>query len=52
MDLCNREIISYGISKSLSAENIMKALNKAIDITSDCVNIGERFILIKDGLTR
>ena len=36
MDLCNREIISYGISKSLSAENIMKALNKAIDITSDC----------------
>lgn len=36
MDLCNREIISYGISQSPSAENIMKALNEAIDITSDC----------------
>jgi len=36
MDLCNREIISYGISQSPSVENIMKALNEAIDITSDC----------------
>lgn len=36
MDLCNREIISYGISQKPSAENIMKALNEAIDITSDC----------------
>ncbi|WP_234407855.1 IS3 family transposase [Anaerosinus massiliensis] len=36
MDLCNREIISHGISQSPSAENIMKALNEAIDITSDC----------------
>ena len=36
MDLCNREIISYGISRRPSAENIMKALNEAIEITSDC----------------
>ena len=36
IDICNREIISYGISKIPSAENIMKALNEAIDITSDC----------------
>lgn len=36
MDLCNREIISYGISQCPSAENIMKALNAAIEITSDC----------------
>ena len=36
MDLCNREIISYGISERPSAESIMKALNEAIEITSDC----------------
>ena len=36
MDLCNREIISYGISQNPSATNIMKALNEAIDISSDC----------------
>jgi putative transposase len=36
MDLCNREIISYGISGRPSAESIMKALNEAIEITSDC----------------
>lgn len=36
MDLCNREIISYSISMRPSAENIMKALNEAIDITRDC----------------
>lgn len=36
MDLCNREIISYGISQRPSAESIMKALNEAIEITSDC----------------
>ena len=36
MDLCNREIVSYGISKRPSAESIMKALNEAIEITSDC----------------
>lgn len=36
MDLCNREIISCGISGRPSAESIMKALNEAIEITSDC----------------
>lgn len=36
MDLCNREIISYGISPTPSAKNIMDALNAAIEITSDC----------------
>ena len=36
MDMFNSEIISYGISESPSAENIMKALNEAIEITKDC----------------
>ncbi len=36
MDLCNREILSYGISQTPSAKNIMDALNNAIEITSDC----------------
>ena len=36
MDMCNREIISDGISGRPSAENIMIALNRAIEITSDC----------------
>ncbi len=36
MDMYNGEIISYGISKSPSAMNVMNALNKAIKITSDC----------------
>ncbi|GAA4293498.1 hypothetical protein GCM10023142_29630 [Anaerocolumna aminovalerica] len=36
MDLCNREILSYGISPTPSASNIMDALNTAIGITSDC----------------
>lgn len=36
MDLCNREIISYVISPTPSAKNIMDALNAAIEITSDC----------------
>ncbi|MFA9379391.1 MAG: IS3 family transposase [Lachnotalea sp.] len=36
MDLSNREIISYGISKHPSAQNIMEALNKAIEVTSEC----------------
>jgi len=36
MDLYNREIISYGISKRPSAESIMKALNKCIEITNAC----------------
>ena len=37
MDLFNREIISYGISQSPSAVNIMNALNEAIEITNDCM---------------
>jgi putative transposase len=36
MDMYNSEIISYSISERPSAENIMSALNKAIDVTSDC----------------
>ena len=36
MDMCNGEILSYGIDRKPSAKNVMDALNKAIDITSDC----------------
>lgn len=36
MDLCNREILSYGVSPSPSAKSIMDSLNTAIEITSDC----------------
>lgn len=36
MDLCNREILSYGVSPTPSAQNIMNALNTVIEITSDC----------------
>ena len=36
MDLANREIISYGISRKPSAQNIMEALSRAIKVTSDC----------------
>lgn len=36
MDMCNSEILSYGISQRPSAENVMKALKEAIDITKDC----------------
>lgn len=36
MDLCNREILSYGVSATPSAKSIMSALNTAIKITSDC----------------
>lgn len=36
MDMYNREIISYGISKRPSAENIMSALRQAIEVTNDC----------------
>ena len=36
MDLCNREIISHGVSPTPSSKNIMNALNAAIEITSDC----------------
>lgn len=36
MDMYNSEILSYGISKNPSAQNILTALNQAIEITSDC----------------
>lgn len=36
MDLYNREILSYGISQRPSGENVMRALNEAIEVTSDC----------------
>lgn len=36
LDLYNREIISYSITKRPCAEGIANALNKAIQITSDC----------------
>ena len=36
MDMCNGEILSYGIAKQPSAQNILAALNEAIEITSDC----------------
>lgn len=36
MDMWNLEILSYGISDRPSAQNIMKALNEAIDVTNDC----------------
>ena len=36
LDMCNSEILSYSISKQPSAIGIMTALEKAIEITSDC----------------
>lgn len=36
MDMFNSEILSYGINKHPSAQNVMNALNEAIKITSDC----------------
>ena len=36
MDMCNGEILSYGIAKKPSAKNVIDALDKAIEITSDC----------------
>ena len=36
MDMCNGEIISYGIDKRPSAKNVIDALEQAIVITSDC----------------
>lgn len=36
MDMCNGEILSYGISKHPTARNILGALEQAIEITSDC----------------
>lgn len=46
MNMCNREINSYGISQRHSAVNIMNALGEAIKITSDCKY--RRSIPIKD----
>ena len=36
LDMCNREILSYSISRQPSAMGILTALEKAIEITSDC----------------
>ena len=36
MDMCNGEIISYGIDTKPSAKNVMGALNEAIEKTADC----------------
>lgn len=36
MDMCNSEILSYGIDRRPSATNVINALNEAIEITSDC----------------
>lgn len=36
MDMCNDEILSFGIDKRSSAVNVMNALNKAIEVTTDC----------------
>ena len=36
MDMCNGEILSYGIDQRPSAKNVMDALDKAIKITADC----------------
>ena len=36
MDMYNGEILSYGISKTPSAVNVMTALEAAIKITADC----------------
>ena len=36
MDMCNGEIISFGIAPQPSAKNVMDALEQAITITADC----------------
>lgn len=36
MDMFNGEILSYGISNTPSAENVLTAQKKAIEITADC----------------
>ena len=36
MDMCNGEILSYGIDKKPSAKNVMDSLDRAIRRTSDC----------------
>jgi len=51
MDMCNREIVNYGVSQRPSAENIMNALNEAIKITSDC-KYRRTFHSDQGGLTR
>ena len=36
MDMCNGEILSYGIAKNISAKNVMDPVEKAIERTVDC----------------
>ena len=36
MDMCNGEIISFGINKRPSAQSVMNALEEAISTTKDC----------------
>lgn len=36
MDMYNSEILSFSISERPTANNVMSALNKAIEVTSDC----------------
>lgn len=36
MDMFNGEIISFSIAKHPSAQNVLKALKQAIDVTADC----------------
>ncbi|MCI8505581.1 MAG: transposase family protein [Lachnospiraceae bacterium] len=36
MDMCNGEILGYGIDRPPSAVNVKNALNKAIEITAGC----------------
>ena len=36
IDMCKGEILNYGIDQRPSAKNIMDALDKTIEITSDC----------------
>ena len=36
MDMCNGEIVSYGIDRRPSSRNVMNALERAIEVTADC----------------
>ena len=36
MDMCNLEILSYGISERPSSQSILTAQKRAIEITNDC----------------
>ena len=47
MDMCNSEIISFGISQRPSAENIMKALNEAMENALNFLNNDEYDPLIR-----